>query len=123
MKKYLRKTAEDNYQLNRTYDILMNNNIFSNEDIYKFTGHTYKSWENANLEGYIEEHYDLFEEWLKDYAVAISQDIIEKAKNENDEFASNYSVLRNSEKEELLDKLNRYILNKHEEIEKAIKNV
>lgn len=120
MKKYLKKIAEDNYQLNRTYDILMNDNLFTDDDVYESIGHMYVSWENANADGYIEEHYDNFSEWLKDYVIATSQDIVTKARNKNEEFASDYSLLSDEEKEKLLEQLSKYLLSKSDEIEEHV---
>ena len=118
--KYLIKLADDNNQLNRTLEVLLNNNTFNNDDVYKYTNELYSSWKNANEEGYIDEHYMTFSDWLQDYVIAISQDIISQAKN-NDAFSRNYLLLTDSDKDILVDKLNAFILEKSDDIYRHIK--
>jgi len=111
----LKRTAEDNFQLNRTYELLINNSGITNEDIAELAGHMHVAWEKANAEGYIEEQYDNFKDWLEGYAIAIAQDIIAKAK-ENEEFAKNYALLDSEDKEKLLDMTNDFVLSKSDEL-------
>ena len=122
MKKYLKRLAEDNFQMNRTYELLMNGDNFTDDDIFEFANNIRTSWESANADGYIEEKYDNFASWLNDYVMSISYDLIMKAKNDNEDFANNYALLNDVERDDLVEKVNEYVLTKSNDIEKALDN-
>lgn len=114
----MRKLAEDNYAVNRAYDYFVEN--VNKEDIIEITGRLHNSWENANLNGYINEKYDSFNEWLIDYGKSIADDIISLLKNNDDKFSALLSNIKFTEKEEFEEKIYQYLLNINEEIENGI---
>ena len=49
-------------------------------------------------------------------------DLIMKAKNDNEDFANNYALLNDVERDDLVEKVNEYVLTKSNDIEKALDN-
>ena len=113
----MKKLAEDNYAFNRAYEYFVEN--VDKEKVIEIAGRLYISWENANLNGYIDEKYDSFDEWLNDYGMSVALDSISMMKDD-DSFGSLYSAIEFTDKNEFDDKIFEFIKSISNEIESGI---
>jgi len=114
----MKRLAEDNYAINRAYDYFVEH--INKEDVFETTGRLHSSWENANSNGYIDEKYDSFNDWMKDYGKSIAADLISLLKNNDDEFNALLSDVKYTEKDEFEERVFEYLQSINEEIENGI---
>lgn len=114
----MKKIAEDNYAINRAYDYFIEN--INMEDIVEIAARLHISWEDANATGFIEEQYDSFNDWMKDYGKSIASDSISKLKNNDEQFNFVFSNIAYEDREEFNDKIFEYLLSISDKIESEI---
>jgi hypothetical protein len=118
--KRLRKIAiSDNVQ--RVYEDIISNVTLN--DMIKYANLFRQSWNNGLDTNMVDssEKNDSNLEWVKNYHVVISQDMLTKAKKDPDVLAL-VSVLSEEENNDLFNMLNEYVLSNAQQIADAIED-